>query len=85
VSGVNSSADLQWYTPANPWVVGTMDWAGYTGTVGGKGSGPLFASGQVAPEFSYYPWVVATVVPEPATIGLLGLGALSLIRRRRRA
>jgi hypothetical protein len=52
VSGSNGTADLQWYTPANPWVVGTMDWAGYMGTVGSKGSGPLFASGQVAPEFS---------------------------------
>lgn len=26
-----------------------------------------------------------TLVPEPATIALLGLGALSLIRRKRRA
>ncbi len=79
VSGANSSADLQWYTPANPWVVGTMDWAGYMGTVGSKGSGPLFASGQVAPEFSYYPWVVATVVPEPCTLIFLGIGAISLL------
>jgi hypothetical protein len=86
VSGANSTADLQWYTPANPWVVGTMDWAGYMGTVGSKGSGPLFASGQVAPEFTYYPWVVATVVPEPGTLVLLcmgGLTALAYVRRRR--
>jgi hypothetical protein len=87
VSGANSSADLQWYTPADPWVVGTMDWAGYMGTVGSKGSGPLFASGQVAPEFTYYPWVVATVVPEPSTLVLFGIGAISFIAYgwRRRA
>jgi len=30
-------------------------------------------------------WVIATAVPEPATVCLLGLGALSLIRRKRRA
>jgi hypothetical protein len=87
VSGANSTADLQWYTPANPWVVGTMDWAGYMGTVGSKGSGPLFASGQVAPEFTFYPWVVATVVPEPGALALLSLAGLAglaamWIRRR---
>ncbi len=67
VSGVNSSAILWWYTPANPWVVGTMDWASYSGQVGSHGSGPYFASAPYDPsvEFKYYPYVVATVVPEP--------------------
>lgn len=31
------------------------------------------------------PYIVLHVVPEPTTIGLLGLGALALIRRRRKA
>lgn len=79
----NNMADLQWYTPANPWVVGTMDWAGYMGTVGSKGSGPLFAAGGMAPEFTYYRWVVATVVPEPATMVLLAIGALAITSRKK--
>jgi PEP-CTERM motif len=82
VSGINNTAMLSWYTPANPWVVGTNDWQGYTGQVGSHGSGPYFAGGPVLPDKSYYQWVVATAVPEPATMCLLGLGALSLIRRK---
>jgi hypothetical protein len=38
---------------------------------------PVYASGYVEVDYDYH------VVPEPATIGLLGLGALSLIRRKR--
>jgi hypothetical protein len=76
VSGANSSAVLQWYTPGDPWVPGSMNWAGYTGTVGGKGSGPLFASNHDATPFtdpngSRDTMVVATVVPEPPSVALV--------------
>jgi hypothetical protein len=76
VSGSNSSAVMQWYTPGDPWVVGSNNWAGYTGTVGSHGSGPLFSSSLWASSWGGpFPLaggtrgtiVVATVVPaEPA-------------------
>jgi hypothetical protein len=53
---------VQWYVPGNPWVVGSYPYPSYMGTVGSKGSGPLFAGGLGA-----YPWVVATVVPQTIT------------------
>jgi hypothetical protein len=68
VSGANSSAVVQWYVPGNPWVVGSYPYTAYMGTVGSKGSGPLFAGG-----LGDYPWVVATVIPEqtPTTAAAL--------------
>jgi hypothetical protein len=89
VSGTNDSAILQWYTPGDPWVVGSNNWAGYTGTVGSKGSGPFFASDHGATPFtnptgSRDTMVVATAVPIPAAIWLLGSGLLGLIGIRRR-
>jgi len=82
LSGSNSTAVLQWYTPGNPWVAGSNPWPGYTGTVGSKGSGPLWAAaGGLGTD---YPWVVATVVPVPAAVllGMLGLGAAGLKLRK---
>ena len=84
VSGANSTAVLDWYTPGDPWVVGSNNWPGYTGTVGGHGSGPGFSSTGLGA----YPWVVATAVPEPGTLVLLatgGLGLLAYAWRRRRS
>jgi len=90
LSGSNSTAVLQWYTPGDPWVAGSNNWAGYTGTVGGKGSGPLFASDHDATPFtvpvngSRDTMVVATLVPAPAAVllGMLGLGAAGLKLRK---
>ncbi len=62
LSDPNSSAALEWYTPGNPWVPGSYNYAGYMGTVGSKGSGPLFAAADGLG--NVYPWVVATVVPD---------------------
>ncbi len=81
-SAPNNSAVLEWYTPGNPWVPGSNNFPGYTGTVGSKGSGPLFASADGLG--TVYPWVVATVVPEPTTIAILGAGLAGLLLRKRR-
>jgi hypothetical protein len=92
VSGSNSSAVLEWYTPGDPWVDGSNNWAGYTGAVGSKGSGPLFASDHAATPF-YNPngsrdsMVVAIAVPEPSSmVALLAmLSPIGLVFRRKKA
>jgi hypothetical protein len=70
VSGANNSAVVQWYVPGDPWVVGSYPYPSYMGTVGSKGSGPLFAGG-----LGNSPWVVATATnycPEPLAGDLNG-------------
>jgi hypothetical protein len=89
VSGNNSTAVLQWYTPGDPWIVGSNNWAGYTGTVGGHGSGPLFASDHDATPFtnpagSRDTMVVATATPIPAAVWLFGSGLVGILGLRRK-
>jgi len=91
LSGSNSTAVLQWLTPGDPWIAGSMNWASYTGTVGNKGSGPLFTSDHGATPFtqgsangSRDTIIVANVVPIPAAVWLLGSGLIGIVGLRRR-
>jgi len=45
--------------------------------------GADFGGGTLLPR-AYSVQAIATFIPEPATLTLLGLGALALLRRRRR-
>jgi hypothetical protein len=85
---------LEWYTPGQPWIAGSNNYAGYLGAVllaNGKNYGADFAGDGATPftqggvNGSYESFVVATVVPEPATITLFGLGLTALISRRKRS
>lgn len=79
VSGFD--AVLQWYTAGDPFVPGSFPFSSYMGQVYLSKDHPVDfgADGGLG---SVYPWVVATVVPEPTTIALLGLGGLLLRRKR---
>lgn len=88
---VGISAVLQWYTPGDPWIAGSNNWAGYMGTVyQGKTRYAEFSSDHDATPFtnptgSRDTMIVATVVPEPSSLLALagGLGSLLILRRRR--
>jgi hypothetical protein len=44
---------------------------------------PLFGINNFASSFNGYSTMIATSVPEPMTLGILGLGALSILRKRK--
>ena len=56
----------------------------WLGTETGRGSPyDLWRVGAAIAGWGYGPMLVVEYVPEPMTIGLLGLGSLALLRRRR--
>lgn len=65
---------------------GTWDYTGGTGAYAGLAGGGTFGfSIQTTTDASYSTWVgQLNAVPEPTSMGLLGLGALALVRRRRK-
>jgi len=69
---------LSWYVPGNPWVAGTFPYASY---MGAYTTGSKIFDGDFAGSLGSCPWVIATAVPEPATLLLFALGGIALRRR----
>lgn len=69
-------------------VAGDLDvWLGAIGALDANGEAWMgfgARTGGAQEDHNVLRWSLATPVPEPATLSLLGLGALALIRRRRR-
>jgi len=84
----NSAVHIQWngtdlYNA--PVAVGTTaNYTQYSFAVTAIGNDRLDVKGWNSPSFDYLDDIALTPVPEPASIAVLGIGALTLLRRRRK-
>ena len=89
VDSITAGGQIRFYidTPSLPeQLVGTSFRAGSNGGAGGLSPVDLrwVRIGNNSPTYENFWYDDVSVVPEPASLGLLGLGAVSLMRRRRR-
>jgi hypothetical protein len=71
-----------WFN-TDPWLFSVLSSGGFQFYASGGAYDPVFHPDQGAVRASYE--IVINNVPEPLTVGLLGLGALSLLLRKRKA
>lgn len=68
---------------AEGWRTGANNGLVFALTSGGSGNNGLWVAASENATAAYRPSATITYVPEPASLSLLGLGALALLRRRR--
>lgn len=86
-SGLNGTGTLL-HTATNTWGMQTGPSymaVGWNGGPTGSAQSIVFRGGSpAAPQSMFIDNIAATAVPEPATMAALGLGALAMVRRRRK-